>query len=210
MLPNIRLRRPSTGTFLGGLALLVATSGVAVAAIPGGDGAVTACVSSGGVIKVIDAEQGQTCPENQTTIRLASTDATGKVADADRLDGLDSTEFLGASAKAADADKLDGLDSTEFLGASALPGKVTQHWEVVDVPPGATMAVGASCANPGAVAVGGGLHWGWGPGHFQLTEDLTGIINVSRPAGSSSWSGVGTNDEATSYFLTATVICLNP
>lgn len=50
---------------------------------------------------------------------------TAKAADADKLDGLDSTGFataghdhnaayLGITAKAADSDKLDGLDSTDF------------------------------------------------------------------------------------------------
>jgi hypothetical protein len=43
-----------------------------------------------------------------------------KAADADKLDGLDSTAFLGVNAKAADADKLDGLDSTAFLGGAPL------------------------------------------------------------------------------------------
>jgi hypothetical protein len=38
-----------------------------------------------------------------------------KVPDADALDGLDSTGFLGVNAKAADADRLDGLDSSAFV-----------------------------------------------------------------------------------------------
>jgi hypothetical protein len=37
-----------------------------------------------------------------------------KAADADMLDGKDSSEFLGATAKAADADNLDGKDSLAF------------------------------------------------------------------------------------------------
>jgi hypothetical protein len=43
--------------------------------------------------------------------------ATAKAADADKLDGRDSTDFLGANDKAADADKLDGKDSTDFAPA---------------------------------------------------------------------------------------------
>jgi hypothetical protein len=38
----------------------------------------------------------------------------GKVPNADKLDGLDSTAFQRAGAKAPDADKLDGKDSTAF------------------------------------------------------------------------------------------------
>jgi hypothetical protein len=41
---------------------------------------------------------------------------TEKAADADLLDGKDSSEFLGRGEKAADADLLDGKDSSEFLG----------------------------------------------------------------------------------------------
>jgi hypothetical protein len=37
-----------------------------------------------------------------------------KASNSDKLDGKDSTDFLGATGKAADADKLDGLDSTAF------------------------------------------------------------------------------------------------
>ena len=39
---------------------------------------------------------------------------TGKAADSDKLDGLDSTAFLLTTGKAADSDKLDGYNSTDF------------------------------------------------------------------------------------------------
>ncbi len=42
-------------------------------------------------------------------------DSATEAATADRLDGLDSTDFLPATGKATDADKLDGKDSSEFL-----------------------------------------------------------------------------------------------
>jgi len=48
------------------------------------------------------------------------TDNNGKGADSDKLDGLNSTDFLRNTAKAVDADKLDGLDSTYFKSASNL------------------------------------------------------------------------------------------
>jgi hypothetical protein len=44
-------------------------------------------------------------------------------ANANLLDGQDSTAFLGANAKAADADLLDGQNSTAFMGG---PGKVVE------------------------------------------------------------------------------------
>ena len=43
--------------------------------------------------------------------------AGAKATDSEALDGLDSTAFVGVGGKAADADALDGLDSTAFLGA---------------------------------------------------------------------------------------------
>ena len=43
--------------------------------------------------------------------------------DADKLDGIDSTGFLGVNAKAADADKLDGgLDTTTSVGTEVILG----------------------------------------------------------------------------------------
>ena len=39
---------------------------------------------------------------------------TGKAVDADKVDGLDSTSFLRSTGKAADANLLDGKDSTAF------------------------------------------------------------------------------------------------
>jgi hypothetical protein len=44
--------------------------------------------------------------------------ANSTATNADKLDGKDSTDFLGATAKAADSDKLDGKDSTDFAAAS--------------------------------------------------------------------------------------------
>jgi hypothetical protein len=90
---------------------------------------VTACISRNGDNRVVDAEAGKTCPDTQTTVRLASTDATGKVADADLLDGFDSSGFLGATAKAADADNLDGRDSADFVRI------IQSTTRVVDYPP---------------------------------------------------------------------------
>jgi hypothetical protein len=127
MFAMTRPGRPAPGTVLGCLALIVATGGVAVAAIPGSDGTVTGCLSKTGALKIIDTA-AETCPANQTVLRLAGVDAQGKVraavaantaANADALDGIDSTGFLRSTAKAADADLLDGKDSADFLGATA-------------------------------------------------------------------------------------------
>jgi hypothetical protein len=51
--------------------------------------------------------------------RMSGNDpATPASVNADKLDGKDSTEFLGKAEKAADADKLDGKNSTEFANSS--------------------------------------------------------------------------------------------
>ena len=142
MLEQLRVRRPAPGTVLGGIALMVALSGVAVAAIPGSDGTVAACHSPNGSLRVIDAEAGESCRSNETTVSLALTGPGGKVADADKLDGKDSSEFLTAATKVADADKLDGKDSTEFgrvifdgthntTGWSVSAGSCRQDWIVL-------------------------------------------------------------------------------
>lgn len=122
MLHRIRaiVRRPSPATVIAVAALVVAASGAAVAAIPDGSGVVTACLKENHLpiveeqIRIIDAEAGETCDSRETALRLASTDGSGKVADADRLDGMDSGDFLGATGKAADSDLLDGTDSSAF------------------------------------------------------------------------------------------------
>lgn len=41
--------------------------------------------------------------------------ATAKAVDSDKLDGLNSTDFLRSNAKAVDSDKLDGINSSQFL-----------------------------------------------------------------------------------------------
>ena len=62
--------------------------------IPSADGTITACRhNQSGALRIIDAEAGQTCKASET--QLTWKDAThGKVADSDKLDGLDSTNFL--------------------------------------------------------------------------------------------------------------------
>jgi hypothetical protein len=59
----------------------------------------------------------------------------------DELDGKSASEFLGANQKAADSDKLDGLDSTDFVRGSSsafVHGNGTAYQGAVDVPPGST------------------------------------------------------------------------
>jgi hypothetical protein len=59
----------------------------------------------------------------------------------DELDGNSSSAFLGAGQKAADSDKLDGIDSTNFVqenSTSFVHGNGTAYQGAVDVVPGST------------------------------------------------------------------------
>jgi hypothetical protein len=115
------------------LALLIACSGAAVAAIPSSDGTISACRDNRtGVLRLIDAASTQTCRASET--QLAWKDGiNGKVADslhadqadnatnaanADTVDGKNASDFYAAGSKVADSELLDGKDSTEFLGAN--------------------------------------------------------------------------------------------
>src|SRR5215208_5236160 len=133
-----KVPRPSPAMVVALLALLIAASGAAIADIPSRwDGVITACRDNrSAVLRVIDAENGQTCGSKETEIawkdgftgKVADSElldgydsdhfyaAGSKVADSEKLDGQDSTAFLGANQKAADSDKLDGVDSTQFMG----------------------------------------------------------------------------------------------
>ena len=50
--------------------------------------------------------------------QVAGQDTAGPVTDADKLDGLDSTAFLGVTGKAVDSDKLDGLEANDLVRAA--------------------------------------------------------------------------------------------
>lgn len=52
------------------------------------------------------------------TVWHAGNHGAGSGLDADKLDGLDSTDYLRVNAKAVDSDKLDGLDKSAFLERS--------------------------------------------------------------------------------------------
>jgi hypothetical protein len=101
------------------LALFVACSGAAFAAgsFTASDGTITACRDNkSGVLRVINAQGGQSCSSSKETPITWKDGMTGKVADSDKLDGKDSTDFYAAGSKVADSDKLDGFDSTQLAG----------------------------------------------------------------------------------------------
>jgi hypothetical protein len=94
-----KVPKPSPAMVVALLALLVACSGTGVAAISftASDGTITACRDNkSGVLRVINAQGGQSCTASKETPITWKDGMTGKVADADKLDGFDSTQLAGS------------------------------------------------------------------------------------------------------------------
>jgi hypothetical protein len=128
---------------------LVATGGLAYAAIPDAGGVIHTCYTkSSGAWRVIDTGAGQACKANEATLDLYSKGAadtlfldqteadalylgkTAKAADSDELDGQDSTDFLGVTATAADSNKLGGFPGQAYvLGGGVLMDEI---WDIAD------------------------------------------------------------------------------
>jgi hypothetical protein len=124
-----RIPRPTPAMGVALLALLIACSGAAVAAIPSSDGTISACRDNRtGVLRVIDAESAQTCRTSET--KLAWKDGiNGQVADslhadqadnatnaanADTVDGKNASDFYAAGSKVADSELLDGKNANDL------------------------------------------------------------------------------------------------
>lgn len=89
-------RPPSPAMMVALLALLVAASGAAFAAIPSSSGTITACYDKGNAtLRVIDTLEGEECRSTETQLRWKD-GIHGKVANSDKLDGLDSSRFARA------------------------------------------------------------------------------------------------------------------
>ena len=111
-----RFRRRSIRAAAITAAALAAAGGAAIAAIPNADGTVSTCFSKkNGSLKVIDSPS-QSCTTNETALRLASADASGKVANADKIDGLDASQLKGIAHEATvqrDYDLAQGACETD-------------------------------------------------------------------------------------------------
>jgi hypothetical protein len=108
-----KIPRPTPAMAVALLALLIAASGAAVAAIPSGDGTIRACYAkNSGALRVIDT--AQTCTSKEILLTWKNGLPGSTVANADKLDNKDSTEFYAAGSKVADSEKLDGIDSSGF------------------------------------------------------------------------------------------------
>jgi hypothetical protein len=185
-----RLRIPSPGIGLGLIALVVAVSGAAYAAIPSADGVIHSCYTSSGAnpsgqLRVIDAEAGAKCLKNESPLDW---NARGPKGD------------TGATGP-------PGMSGYEI---------VSEDEEFVEDTANSTRAILISAECPtGKKAVGGG-----GSGRIFVNNAVTNLAQLvdSRPAefeGTSSWqTSIGKADG--SFFAvgegihgTAYAVCVN-
>jgi hypothetical protein len=131
----------------------------------------------------------------------ASANTAANAANADKVDNLDSTAFLGASAKAADADKLDGVDSTGFLQAGAVDAFHGAPAFLPAAPTGSGFALttlNVTLARPARLFVMGSLITsvscsgaGACTGVFGLSVDGVHVANSQRGVGAAASSSSG-------------------
>lgn len=122
---------------------------------------------------------------------------------ADRLDGLDSTAFLGVNGKAADADKLDGQDSSQFVqtNTNSFVRNSTYRTESA-VGPGTALGDGTHVA--AASCFSGDRMLSGGPANIASTSTLL----ESFPSGTNSWSARIHKNGSTDNF-NVVVLCAN-
>jgi len=133
--------------------------------------------------------------------------SNGKVArlNADRLDGKDSTEFLGKNEKAADSNLLDGQDSTAFAPAntnSFVRNSIYKAESAVSAgtPLGDGTFVKGQACNPGDVLLSGG------PANVSPTSDM--VESFPTPGVTNSWSARIQTNGLTDNF-SVVVLCAN-
>ncbi len=209
--------RPSHGTVVAYLALFVALGGTTYAATGGNfilgkpntansQTSLTASPSfAGKALQLTNTNTG--AGATALGLSVASGHApftvnTGtKVANlnADKLDGIDSSGFLGVNAKAADADQLDGKDSTDFLSSN-----VVLHTTDVSIAPGFGTSSTVNCGG-GEVALGGGVGF---VSNGNPTFHAGSPVVMSRPKDDlSGWMAAMTNNLTASMTMRIFVIC---
>jgi hypothetical protein len=121
------MRKPVTNASAGARVSIIAAVavavvvavGVAYAAIPTTGGNLPACANNEtGIMRMLDAEER--CTPEETEIQIASADSEGRVADAQLLDGNDSSAFLQTGTAAGGA--LTGAYPDPGLRANAVFG----------------------------------------------------------------------------------------
>jgi hypothetical protein len=141
---------PSPAMVVALLALFIAASGTAVAAISftDADGNITACADrKNGALRVLQSGQTScTSKETQLAWKDGSTllGKNGKAADSNKLDSKDATDFLGRNAQATDSAKLDGAVPDAYGGV--MTGRING----INGAPGGKFEYGAATGISGA------------------------------------------------------------
>lgn len=100
----------------------LAVGGIASAQSPGPDGTINGCVNkTSRALRVLDPYAGQTCTAQEVALPWKS-GTTGKVADADKLDGKDSSAYLNGLQRVTTASARNS-DSPKSAQAVCPPGK---------------------------------------------------------------------------------------
>lgn len=130
--------------------------------------------------------------------------ATGKAADSDKLDGLSSEQFLRSTGKAVDAESVDGLDSTALALASGATAYVVANGVFVDLDSNgvADALIAIATCPAGTKLTGGGVD--------NFTGGTATVIN--SPSGGNEWAGASFADPTVDAVddLQAYAICYNP
>jgi hypothetical protein len=129
----------------------------------------------------------------------SSADTAATSGNAELLDGLNATDFLGANAKAADSELLDGLDSTAFLQSTV----TVRQSANVDVPNNTIRGETAEC-NPGEKAIAGGAIWGTTP----VRNTMPMLEGAPVTPELSGWSVTMGNTSGSTKTFTAVAVCV--
>lgn len=191
-----RHRRPSPALMLATLAIVLATTGVGIAAIPDGGGVIHACYATKapilglgpaqGDLRVIDTAAGQKCATGESPLSIAQTGAPGPKGD------------TGATGPGGPAGP-QGVQGP--AGSSTISGyEIVQRSE--NVPSGSSAVVSAPCP-PGKKVLGGSAR-------TDTFQDETGSPIREQPDfDGSGWAAVTTNNTGGAETLEARAICAN-
>lgn len=180
-----KLTRSSRAVVAMSIALVAVLAAVAGAALVGPGNVITVCINKDGGLKAVDSS-ATSCPGTQTRARLAAVNSDGEVADADRLDGKDSSEFHSGYVRLNDTKVATGASSVAMEHHTDCP--------------------------TGKKAIGGGFTAIEKSDNGFISHGEPAKVAVARPETSSYFAKVEFDAEAPSGYrheLTITVICAN-
>ena len=189
-----------TAIALGGGTAYAATGGTFILGRANSATTTTTLTNSAGTPLSLAAKTGMAPLRVNSGIKVPSLNV-------DRLDNLDSTNFLRSTGKAADANKLDGLDSTAFALKTGQTGMIQgtdsgDYWFDMNQDGKADSIIATATCPVGTVVTGGG--------YFNLTT--LPIASEGASADEREWFVFMYADPAVNGLndLEARAICYNP